>query len=129
METMRSKDGTTIAYDRAGDGPAVILVGGALSQRRAKPLVRLARLLSTECTVVNYDRRGRGDSDEASPFAVQREIEDLAAASRFIFARYARATAPRSPIFATNMASAVLWAFNRCCARPGGVLPCCTAMK
>jgi pimeloyl-ACP methyl ester carboxylesterase len=57
----------------------VILVGGALSQRKAKPLARLAGLLSTECTVVNYDRRGRGDSEEGSPFAVQREIEDLAA--------------------------------------------------
>ena len=79
MEAVRSKDGTTIAYDRTGDGPAVILVGGALSQRKAKPLVRLARLLSAGCTVVNYDRRGRGASNEASPFAVEREIEDLAA--------------------------------------------------
>lgn len=79
METVRSHDGTTIAYDRAGDGPPVILVGGALSRRTAKPLTRLARLLSADCTVVNYDRRGRGDSGEASPFAVKREIEDLAA--------------------------------------------------
>jgi pimeloyl-ACP methyl ester carboxylesterase len=79
MRTVRSCDGTTIAYDRYGEGPAVILVGGALSHRRFKKMVALAKLLSERCTVINYDRRGRGDSDEAGPFAVQREIEDIAA--------------------------------------------------
>ncbi len=79
MRTVTSSDGTTIAYDRSGAGPAVILVGGALSHRRFKKMVALAQLLSERCTVINYDRRGRGDSDEAGPFAVQREVEDIAA--------------------------------------------------
>jgi pimeloyl-ACP methyl ester carboxylesterase len=79
MHPVSSSDGTTIAYDRYGEGPAVILVGGAMSHRRFKKMVALAELLSERCTVINYDRRGRGDSDEAGPFAVQREIEDIAA--------------------------------------------------
>lgn len=79
MHTVTSKDGTRIAYDRTGDGPPVILVGGALSHRKAKPLARLAEALSAQHTVFNYDRRGRGDSDDPSRFAVEREVDDLAA--------------------------------------------------
>jgi pimeloyl-ACP methyl ester carboxylesterase len=79
MQTASSKDGTTIAYDRYGSGPAVILVGGALSYRKFKKLEELAQLLSERCTVLNYDRRGRGDSSEIRPFALEREIEDIAA--------------------------------------------------
>lgn len=81
--TVVSADGTRIAYDRTGDGPPVILVGGALSYRRFGLFGRLATLLAPTCTVLNYDRRGRGDSSEATPFdaatAVRREIEDIAA--------------------------------------------------
>jgi pimeloyl-ACP methyl ester carboxylesterase len=79
METVTSKDGTTIAYDAYGTGPAVILVGGALSYRKFKKMEELARLLAGRCTVINYDRRGRGDSTEVKPFALEREIEDIAA--------------------------------------------------
>jgi len=80
MHTVTSQDGTTIAYDRVGDGPAVILVAGALSQRRFKNLRRLAELLAEEgFTAINYDRRGRGDSGDARPYAVEREIEDIQA--------------------------------------------------
>jgi pimeloyl-ACP methyl ester carboxylesterase len=78
MHTVTSNDGTTIAYDRYGHGPAVIIVGGAMSYRKFKKLEDLAELLSERCTVINYDRRGRGDSGEAGPFAVEREIEDIA---------------------------------------------------
>jgi pimeloyl-ACP methyl ester carboxylesterase len=79
MDTVTSADGTTIAFDRSGHGPAVILVPGALN-RRADPLnATLAELLSERFTVFNYDRRGRGDSTDTPPYAVQREIEDLAA--------------------------------------------------
>jgi pimeloyl-ACP methyl ester carboxylesterase len=75
-----SKDGSRIAYDRHGSGdPAVILVGGALSYRKFKSMEQLAGLLGGSCTVINYDRRGRGDSTEVKPFAVEREIEDIAA--------------------------------------------------
>jgi pimeloyl-ACP methyl ester carboxylesterase len=80
VETVTSNDGTRIAYDRHGSGsPTVILVGGALSYRRFKSMEQLAELLGDSCTVINYDRRGRGDSTEVKPFAVEREIEDIAA--------------------------------------------------
>ena len=77
--TVRSRDGTPIAYDTAGDGPAVILVGGAFSYRRYRSWVQLAELLAPRFTVIGYDRRGRGDSGDAPEYAVEREIEDLGA--------------------------------------------------
>jgi pimeloyl-ACP methyl ester carboxylesterase len=79
METVTSKDGSRIAYDRLGSGPAVILVAGALGYRKFKKMEELAKLLAGSCTVINYDRRGRGDSREVKPFALEREIEDIAA--------------------------------------------------
>ena len=77
METVRSRDGTTIAFDRSGRGPSLIIVNGALSDRGAVP--DLASRLVDELTVIAYDRRGRGDSRDTPPYAVEREIEDLAA--------------------------------------------------
>jgi pimeloyl-ACP methyl ester carboxylesterase len=79
MQTVTSKDGTTLAYDLYGNGPTVILVAGALGARKFKEMQELAELLAGRCTVINYDRRGRGDSTDVKPFAVGREIEDLAA--------------------------------------------------
>lgn len=79
METVTSADGTTIAFDRYGDGPALILVGGAFQHRAFGPEAVLARLLSAEHGVVQYDRRGRGDSTDTPPYAVEREVEDIAA--------------------------------------------------
>src|SRR5512134_1411649 len=79
MQTVTSKDGSRIAYDRYGSGPVVILVGGALGYRKFKRMEELARLLAERCTVINYDRRGRGDSTEVKPFSLEREIEDIAA--------------------------------------------------
>jgi pimeloyl-ACP methyl ester carboxylesterase len=79
MNRARSHDGTLIAYDRLGDGPPVILVGGAFSYRSFPKMVELAELLSERFTVVNYDRRGRGDSSDTPPYAVEREFDDLAA--------------------------------------------------
>jgi pimeloyl-ACP methyl ester carboxylesterase len=76
METVTSRDGTRIAYDRSGEGPAVILVGGALSYRKFKKFEQTATALSKHCTVINYDRRGRGDS---GPVSVDHEVEDIAA--------------------------------------------------
>ncbi|MEU5942091.1 alpha/beta fold hydrolase [Micromonospora sp. NPDC047548] len=75
--TVRSADGTTIAYERSGDGPAIVLVGGAFNDRSTtRPL---AAALAGDFSVLGYDRRGRGDSGDTAPYAVQREIEDLAA--------------------------------------------------
>jgi pimeloyl-ACP methyl ester carboxylesterase len=79
MNTVQSRDGTTIAFDRVGQGPPLIVVGGAFSYRRWKGLLRLAELLADRFTVINYDRRGRGDSTDTPPYAVEREIEDLEA--------------------------------------------------
>ena len=79
MFTVTSNDGSRIAYDRRGSGPTVILVVGALGHRKFKKIVELARLLAEHCTVINYDRRGRGDSTEVKPFALEREIEDIQA--------------------------------------------------
>jgi pimeloyl-ACP methyl ester carboxylesterase len=66
-DTVRSSDGTTIAFDRSGDGPPLVLVGGALSDRSAG--ASLAAHLAERFTVVAYDRRGRGDSGDTPPYA------------------------------------------------------------
>ncbi len=78
MNTVASKDGTTIAFDKSGQGPALILVGGAIQHRAIDPnTARLAELLAPIFTVYHYDRRGRGDSGDTAPYAVEREIEDI----------------------------------------------------
>ncbi|MGB8891198.1 MAG: alpha/beta hydrolase [Methanoregula sp.] len=80
MQTVISKDGTQIAFDKIGQGPALILVGGAFHSRSIDPrMTQLARLLSKYYTTYHYDRRGRGDSTDAQPYAVDREIEDISA--------------------------------------------------
>src|SRR5437763_4769065 len=79
MKTVQSADGTTLAFDQLGKGPALILVGGALCARLSWSGPELARLLAPRFTVYNYDRRGRGDSGDTLPYAVEREIEDLEA--------------------------------------------------
>jgi len=75
MDRVQSKDGTTIAFDEQGHGPAVIFVDGAMSTRTGK--LDLAQLLAPEFTVYAYDRRGRGDSGDTQPYSVEREIEDI----------------------------------------------------
>jgi pimeloyl-ACP methyl ester carboxylesterase len=77
QKTVRSKDGTTIAYERSGNGPTVILIASSLADRTDTK--RLAALLATRFSVINYDRRGRGLSSDTPPYQVQREIEDIAA--------------------------------------------------
>ena len=79
METVRSKDGTVIAYDKVGQGPPLILVDGALCYRVSGPMRSLASQLAPHFTVYFYDRRGRGDSGDTKPWAVEREIEDIEA--------------------------------------------------
>ena len=77
MDKITSSDGTPIAFDRLGDGPPVIVVGGAMCDRA---LTRPTAVeLAKHFTVFNYDRRGRGDSGDTASYAVEREIEDLAA--------------------------------------------------
>jgi pimeloyl-ACP methyl ester carboxylesterase len=77
MESVTSKDGTPIAYERSGVGPAVILVGGGLDDGTENaPLVPP---LSRRFTVVNYARRGRGESGDTQPYSIEREFEGLEA--------------------------------------------------
>ena len=80
MPTVTSQDGTKIAFDKVGSGPAVILVSGATAYRASDPfMAQLAELLDKHFTVYNYDRRGRGDSGDTQPFVKEREMEDLQA--------------------------------------------------
>jgi pimeloyl-ACP methyl ester carboxylesterase len=77
METTTSRDGTKLAFDRLGGGPPVILVCGGSVDRMAD--AALAENLAADFTVLNYDRRGRGDSGDTAPYAIEREIEDIEA--------------------------------------------------
>ncbi len=79
MSKVTSKDGTQIAYDQQGQGPAVILVDGALCYRGFGPMPEVAKLLAPHFTVYTYDRRGRGESGNTLPYSLEREVEDLAA--------------------------------------------------
>ena len=77
MDTVRSADGTTIAYDRTGTGPPLVLVMGAFCDRQSTK--SLTKVLDGSFTVYEYDRRGRGSSGDTAPYAPEREVEDLAA--------------------------------------------------
>ncbi len=77
METVHSADGTEIAFDRSGEGPPLVLVGGAFQDRSSMKTLGMG--LQDAFTVYEYDRRGRGNSGNTPPYAVEREVEDLAA--------------------------------------------------
>ena len=77
LQYVTSKDGTRLGYERLGDGPPVILVCGGSVDRWSN--AGLAALLASDFSSFNYDRRGRGDSGDTPPYAVEREIEDIAA--------------------------------------------------
>jgi pimeloyl-ACP methyl ester carboxylesterase len=77
MNKITSKDGTQIAYEKNGTGPALILVDGAICYRSFGPMTELAKLLTPHFTVYSYDRRGRGESSNGMPFSVEREVEDI----------------------------------------------------
>jgi len=97
METVKSPDGTVIAYDRAGDGPALIVSVGAFCTRQT---FAAPEDLRRRFTAVTYDRRGRGDSGDTEPFAPEREYEDLAAV--------AAATGPEPPfVFGHSSGAAI----------------------
>ncbi|MER5268422.1 alpha/beta fold hydrolase [Actinosynnema sp. NPDC002837] len=78
MGTVTSKDGTTIGFSRVGDGPAVVLVDAACCFRGGGPMPDVAAALRGY-TAYTYDRRGRGESTDRGPYAIDREVEDLAA--------------------------------------------------
>lgn len=79
MKKAISKDGTPIAFDQSGKGPAVILVDGAMCYRGFGPMGPLAALLAPHFTVITYDRRGRGESGDTKPYSLEREVEDIEA--------------------------------------------------
>jgi pimeloyl-ACP methyl ester carboxylesterase len=77
---VKSWDGTEISYDRVGSGPILIVVSGASQFRKTDPkYAELARILSDQLTVINYDRRGRGMSGDNPTYSVRKEIDDIAA--------------------------------------------------
>ena len=69
----------SIAFDEIGSGPPLVLFDGALCSRSIGPSTKLAAALAEHFTVFTYDRRGRGDSEDTAPYAVEREVEDLEA--------------------------------------------------
>jgi pimeloyl-ACP methyl ester carboxylesterase len=77
MQTVTSRDGTTLAYDRVGTGPAVVFVPGVFNLRNT--CAPIAAELADSFTSYTYDRRARGDSTNVRPYAVEREVEDLQA--------------------------------------------------
>lgn len=79
-QQVKSKDGTVIAYDKSGHGPAVVIVGGVIGDRSQQAPV--AELLANDFTVFNFDRRAHGESGHTEPYAVEREIEDIDAVLR-----------------------------------------------
>jgi pimeloyl-ACP methyl ester carboxylesterase len=79
MTTIQSRDGTAIAFEKSGAGSPVILVDGALCYRASGPARPLAALLAEHFTVYTYDRRGRGESGDTPPYAIEREVEDIEA--------------------------------------------------
>lgn len=79
MDMAISRDGTQIAFDREGEGPAVILVAGATCTRSSWSGPEIAKGLSSGFTVINYDRRGRGDSGDTLPYTVEKEVDDIEA--------------------------------------------------
>src|SRR5437588_10497247 len=89
VKTVNSKDGTPIAFDQSGQGPALILVTGAFTTRA--DWSSLAASLAPHFSLFDYDRRGRGESGDTMPYAVEREIEDIdaliteAGGSAFVF--------------------------------------------
>src|SRR3954469_13696087 len=96
VEKTTSADGTTIAYDEWGDGPAVVIVGGAFNDRNT--WAELGQALAGQgLRAVSYDRRGRGDSGDTGPYAVEREFEDLRAV--------VDAVSPGTPVFAHGVSS------------------------
>jgi pimeloyl-ACP methyl ester carboxylesterase len=79
MKTVTSKDGTTIAFDEVGEGTVLILVSGGMGARSQLNQQQLTDLLGRHFRVINYDRRGRGDSGDTLPYAMEREVEDIEA--------------------------------------------------
>lgn len=80
MQTGRSKDGTRIAFERLGQGPLLILIGGALQHRALdRMLGQRAEVLAQHFSLIHYNRRGRGDSEDSPHYSVEREIEDIEA--------------------------------------------------
>ena len=77
MKKAISKDGTIIAYDKTGNGPALIVILGALNSRKSGS--KLAKLLTSRFTVITYDRRGRGNSTDTAPYSPQCEVQDISA--------------------------------------------------
>src|SRR5687768_15110463 len=74
-----SKDGTRIAYDKVGSGPTLLIVNGAMGFRGNAFAKKFQAEFAKHFTVIDYDRRGRGESGDTKPYSVQKEVDDIAA--------------------------------------------------
>jgi pimeloyl-ACP methyl ester carboxylesterase len=79
VSRVTSSDGTSIAFERTGTGPALVAVDAAGSYRDFRPFPPPVEQLAPHFTVYVYDRRGRGASTDTPPYAIEREVDDLAA--------------------------------------------------
>ncbi|WP_245713374.1 alpha/beta fold hydrolase [Nocardia rhamnosiphila] len=77
MQTVTSADGTTIAYEKTGSGPAIIVISNVAEDHTG--VAGLAKALSEHFTVIAFDRRGRGASGDPQPYDPARELDDIAA--------------------------------------------------
>lgn len=111
MNTVTSRDGTKIVYDKKGNGPALIFVTGAICHRRFGPVEKDVKILAEKFTVYTYDRRGRGDSGDTLPYQTDRELEDLEALIDAIGA----------PVFLYGHSSGAVIAFEASMKFPGKV--------
>ncbi|GAA1600028.1 alpha/beta hydrolase [Kribbella sancticallisti] len=105
MDKITSSDGTSIAYDTLGSGPGLILIAGAFTDRSY--YAPLATALSPHFTVITYDRRGRGDSTDTAPYAIERELEDLAVLREATGAVYAKADSSGAMLLVRAVAAGV----------------------
>ena len=106
MNTVISADGTAIAFDRFGGGPPVIMTVGAFNTRsQTEPL---ARALAPRFTALNHDRRGLGDSGDTAPYAVEREIDDIAALIQQAGGSASQMASATSPVCTADQLAAVI---------------------
>ena len=101
MQHVTSQDGAMIAFEKIGQGPAIVLVGGMMGDHRQQ--AGLAHLLAEHFTVYNIDRRGHGESGFTEPYAVECEIEDMdailteAGGSAFVYGTLAQVSCAWKP--------------------------------
>ena len=117
VRSARSADGTQIAYEQVGTGPALVLADAACGYRGFGPMAALAAELATSFTVLTYDRRGRGESTDTQPYAVEREVEDLQALLEAVGASRSETTTSCAGRSSTGAVTSPGWRCRSCSSR------------